>query len=46
MKLRIAVLAFSMMMGASQATLANDAVGVWITDDGKAKGGIFYEREY
>lgn len=37
MKLRVAVLGLAVSMGASQSAVANDAVGVWLTDEGKAK---------
>jgi uncharacterized protein (DUF2147 family) len=37
MKLRIALVALGFAMGAGQAAHANDAVGVWLTDEGKAK---------
>lgn len=37
MKLRIAVLALGLSAVPGQASLANNAVGVWLTDEGKAK---------
>lgn len=37
MKLRLAIVALSLSFVPSQASLAADAVGVWLTDEGKAK---------
>lgn len=37
MKFRVAVFALGLSMASGQASLANEAAGVWLTDDGKAK---------
>ncbi len=37
MKLRVAIVALGLSFVPTQASLANDAIGVWLTDEGKAK---------